>query len=224
MGFSAEQIREKGAELDAAFETSIGRPPTSWERQTILAQAWLETGMGEGWTGECAKSNNWGAIQSLKPSCCSHVDHRKDGSAYTSFFACYETDFDAAVGLVHEGYVRRKGTLDAARAGDLGTVATLLHDSSYYGGICKGLDPKGEECRRKVIVDYALGLRSRAEQIAKAYGEPVIPMGNLPADPLGRRNPDAPAESGGSGSGGLFVAGALAAGALGLLALTVRRR
>lgn len=213
MPWSAESIRAKGSTLTAAFQRVIGRDPTPWERQTILAQAWLESNMGEGWTGEgCSSSHNWGAIQSHDPTCCYHRDSYQDGRSYLSYFRCYPGDDAAAEDLIRVGYVQRKGVLDAARAGDLGQVATLLRQSKYYGGICKGMVPGSPACEAKVIRDYALGLQSRAVQIARAYGEPVIPIGTLPA------------EGGGSSGSGLAIGGLLVASGIGLLALTLRKR
>jgi len=217
MQFTQAQLEDFREAFDLGFRMQSGSNPTAWERQAVMAQAWLETSFGLGWKGVCADSNNWGAVQSRTPTCCRTTDSYQDGRKYQVHFVCYETEVDGAAGLVYEAVVKRKGTLAAAAGGDLGEYARLLYEQTYYGGLCGPWPVGSASCKSKVILDYALGLQRYSAALAKAFGETPIPIGTLPASP-------ASLAGGGSSSGGIAAFGLLGIGAVGLLALTLATR
>ena len=221
MPFSADTLRQKTSAMREAFRAVMGRNGSPWEIQALCGVAWLESGFGTWWkTGGCDKSFNWGAVQSLVPSCCYTTDHKPDGTAYKSYFACYPNDVEGAKGIVSWIKKHAPEAFEAADAGDLGAFSGLLWAKSYYGGICAPYPAGSDDCRRKVIRDHAQGVHRYAREIAAANGEPAIPIGNLPPEPGA-----SPATSGGGSSRSGTVAFALvAAAAVGILALTLRKR
>jgi hypothetical protein len=213
--FSDAQLEEFRDLADRAIRAELGRPATPWERQVIMAQAWLETSFGRGWKGVCASSHNWGGVQSKTPTCCWSTDRRQNGTQYRVHFACYDDDLGGARGLVKEALRRRKGTVEAIAAGDLGLYAELLHDQWYFGGICGPWPVGSAACRSKVIRDYAGGLKAGTDHIARVFKETPIPMGTLPPEP---------ASLGTGGTATMAGFGLVALGALGIFGLTLASR
>lgn len=217
MAFSAEQLRGYEQIMRDAFASVMGRPGSPWEIQAAAAVGWYESGFGTGWKdGGCQQSRNWGAITSAKPTCCYTTDHKPDGTAYKAYFECYDTDLDAAAGIVRWIKGHAPGAFAAAASGDLGAFSTLLWQAHYYTGICAPYAAGSEDCRRSVIRAHAQGLHRLARQLAAAAGEPAIPLGTLPDEP-----------SGGIGRASASSIGAFAmvgVASLAILALTVRKR
>lgn len=127
------------------------------EVQCVQAISLLECQYGNAFGG----SNNWGCIQCgqkppCPPSCVEHGDSHADGSKYQACFRVYPTPLAGALDLLHELY-RRPGVPEALRSGDTLAVAEAMRASGYFEAPAK---------------KYALGIETRAKEIAGALHEP----------------------------------------------------
>lgn len=199
-----EQNAHSGARpiMVAAFKRVMGRDPTLAEIQYVQAVANLETSYGKGWKDErCpggSSSNNWGAVQARGGEAqfpC--TDSHPDGSRYQQGFKVYATPEDGAADVVKHVFVNRPKTA-AALASSSPTIfraSYAMRREVYYGGFCPKAvkqygsaiaipsykNPDQDEgtkaCAREAIELHATTAQRGINAIAKAMGEPAMPLG-----------------------------------------------
>ena len=217
MPYSAETLREKMGILREAFQAELGRQASDYELQAAAAVAWAETGFGSGWGkmgSGCADSHNWGAMQSLAPSCCFTTDHHQDGSAYKSYFKCYPDDLAAARDMIAWFRKKSPGALEALAQGDFGLFSLALYRSHYYEGVCSGFPAGSQACADQVVRAHATGLHRHAREVAAAMGVPAIPLGTVPEEPT----------PGGASPSSMGAFALVGIASVAILALTLRKR
>jgi len=195
MKIEPKRISRAAQIMRAAFKNVLGRAPTDWELQTILAQAHLESGFGAPWKAPCNECNNWGAIQCTKAQvakycrpgedycgvCCMYLTTREDNTWYRWYYRVYNTPAEGAEDLVRVGYTgRRSKVLDAARDGNLYEAVKELKATQYF---------------ELPLQDYYEHLVWRSREIAATLEQEPIPLGGKGA---------------GAGVGSAMLVGALA--------------
>lgn len=177
---------------------------------------------GGGRKRECpgaSRSNNWGAIQARpgQPSfpC---ADTHQDGRIYAQAFRAYPSPVEGARDLVrHLGPSLRPDSWAAIQRGDLEGLSRAMYRERYYGSSCpkairqygqiaaqdssygrrarKATAPQGEAgraCDEEAIGQHTARLRSRADAIADAIGEPRAPTGKAPGEGEGSGSSSSP--------------------------------
>jgi hypothetical protein len=143
------------------------------ELQTALAISRHETGLGHGWGGEMAGSNNFGAVQYGGPGSTyvsvEHGDTHNDGSSYTSGFRYYvdaagrTAEENGAIDFLRQiSAPRRPLVADAIASGaSLLRVAEAMRQKPiYFEGV--GANPE---------ISYAKALERNLLDIARDIGE-----------------------------------------------------
>ncbi len=143
--------------------------PTAPALQAAQAIARLESGGGYGVTGTSDPawqgSNNWGAIKctgtGVPPcgdTCFEHVDTDGQGQVGIYCFQKYATPDDGAAGFLHE-LMRRPMVAANLGSGNANAIAQAMKHAPAYMGLS--------------AIAYGRLIALRAQQVAKAIGEPL---------------------------------------------------
>lgn len=159
----------------SAWQRMFGKMPTDVEVQMTLAVSLGEGGYGSGWKGECANSNNWGAIQAHRPPCgpgtCLNIDTHPTSSGvsvpYEMCFKAYATPTDGAYDFLRVLYTgKRAGVLEQASRGSARGVAEEMYKTGYYEGWGATVEQRKD--------NYAKGILKNALRVATASGAPLL--------------------------------------------------
>lgn len=159
-----------------AWPTVVGADPSLGELQIAGAVAELETNYGRGWKGEGANSFNWGAIictNQVKAGpggclagCFANTDSSPGEEPELRCFRMYPSPEAGASDLIKTITVRRPGSLEAMRAGDIDAFSADMHRTHYY----EGTIPNNPQANIDV---HAQKVWTHVQNIAKALGEPI---------------------------------------------------
>lgn len=201
-----------------------GPAPTLQALQSAQSVALLESGYGKFEPYGSTGARNWGSVQCGKlPTdgvCpCQGIlwkDTRpnSDGTStpYEVCFRAYDSDVDGAADLLrHLGPDLRPKTFAALQTGDAEQISAAMYDERYYQGF--------GATREARIEGHIKAITKRAEEIAKALGEPLVVVrgGTQIVTPDGRL-----VAAGGSSIGRTVAKGVIGASALAILFLGAR--
>ncbi len=179
---SAETTRAVAALFKRVWGDATGRRgPSVAELQCTLALSRLETGLGRGWSGAMAGSNNFGAVQCTRHDldvsppahyhCVAHKDHHADGTEYTTGFrhynatAAHTAEENGALDFLRQlcAPIRARTGEVLARGGSLLELARAMRAEHYYEGSSE--DPEA------AAQGYAAGLERNLKEIAADLGQ-----------------------------------------------------
>jgi hypothetical protein len=172
--------------------------PSLQELQAAGAIAILESGYGRWWKSPCNTARNWGAVQCSKlPTdgvcpCegCLYEDSipQSDGSSkkYAVCFRAYASDEEGAADLIKHITSHRPKTREALKTGDAEKISAAMYDERYYGGF--------GATREQRIEGHVKALTTRAKEISKGLGEPLVVVrgGSAPVGGDGAEEGDSP--------------------------------
>jgi hypothetical protein len=154
--------------------------------QALQGVCWLETQYGQGWKGQGAGSNNWGAVQGGRPPCnlvtgFQYTDtHPNPDGTSTPYSICFKRYGSPVLGcadvarIMYGTPAKQKAALERAIAGDLYGVSAAMRAQGFYEGFGR--------TQAERIANHHKALLRAVTRIAQAIGEPM-PSGSEPPPP-----------------------------------------